>query len=151
LVADVAFIGGLRHGFRTASITRYSFDTFSSGNTMAHDSTGSHDGHDFAHPFPVWGLLAVFFALVFLTILTVAQANFELGSMEIVFSMIIATIKASLVVFFFMHLAFDKSYNAIIFLGSLLFVSLFLGFTIMDSQTTKQNFIVKTGAESNMP
>lgn len=117
---------------------------------MSHESasqTHGHSEHDFAHPFPVWGLLFVFFALVFLTILTVAQANFDVGGIDIVLSMIIATIKASLVVFFFMHLAFDKSYNAIIFLGSLLFVSLFLGFTLLDSQTTKQNFILKTDIE----
>lgn len=120
---------------------------------MAHDAashTHGHDAHDFAHPLPVWGLLAVFFALVFLTILTVAQANLPLGGLDIIFSMVIATIKAALVVFFFMHLAFDKSYNAIIFLGSLLFVSLFLGFTIMDSQTTKENFIVKTTLEDEL-
>lgn len=110
------------------------------GNADSH----AHDPHDFAHPFPVWGLLAVFFALTFLTIITVAQANFDLGSWDVVISLAIATVKASLVVLFFMHLAFDKSYNAIIFIGSLLFVSLFLGFTLMDSQTTLDGKITKT-------
>jgi cytochrome c oxidase subunit 4 len=109
----------------------------------AHDSAHG-EGHDFAHPFPVWGLLAVFFALVFLTLITVYQATFDLGSWEIVLSLVIATIKASLVVLFFMHLAMDKSYNAIIFVGSLLFVSLFLGFTLMDSQTTLEDRIPTT-------
>lgn len=113
---------------------------------MSHESTASahddgHSGHDFAHPFPVWGLLAVFFALVFLTIVTVAQSKFDLGSWEVFFSLFIATIKACLVVLFFMHLAFDKAYNAVVFIGSLLFVTLFLGFTLMDSQTTKQDRI----------
>lgn len=91
--------------------------------------------HDFAHPFPVWGLIAVFFALVFLTIVTVAQASFDLGGWDIILSMIIATIKATLVVLFFMHLAFDKPFNAIIFVASLFFVALFIGGTIADSQT----------------
>jgi cytochrome c oxidase subunit IV len=120
---------------------------------MAHDTAhgDGRPGYDFAHPFPVWGLLAVFFALVFLTIITVAQANLDLGSYDIVISMVIATIKASLVVFFFMHLAFDKPFNAVVFLGSLLFVSLFLGFTLMDSQTTKETFVPKTGSAEATP
>lgn len=109
-------------------------------SNSAHAHGEGRPGYDFAHPFPVWGLLAVFFALVFLTIVTVAQASFDFGSYEVLISMIIATIKASLVVFFFMHLAFDKPYNALLFLGSLLFVSLFLGFTLMDSQTTRETF-----------
>ena len=117
---------------------------------MAHHSTASahgdghddsHSGHDFAHPFPVWGLLAVFFALVFLTIITVYQAKFDLGSYEVLLSLIIATVKATLVVLFFMHLIYDKAYNQIIFVSTLLFVTLFLGFTLMDSQTTKQDKI----------
>jgi cytochrome c oxidase subunit 4 len=112
---------------------------------MSHESAHG-DGHDFAHPFPVWGLLAVFFALVFLTIITVYQARFDLGSFEIVLSLIIASIKASLVVLFFMHLAMDKAYNAIIFVGSLLFVALFLGFTLMDAHTTKMDKIPTTVA-----
>lgn len=120
---------------------------------MAHSSSDAahgegRPGYDFAHPFPVWGLLAVFFALVFLTIVTVAQANLELGGYDVLASMIIATIKASLVVFFFMHLAFYKAYNAILFLGSLLFVTLFLAFTLMDSQTTKETFEPKTTVEA---
>ncbi len=106
----------------------------------AHAHGEGRPGYDFAHPFPVWGLLAVFFALVFLTIVTVAQASFDFGSYEVLISMIIATIKACLVVFFFMHLAFDKPYNAVLFLGSLLFVTLFLAFTLMDSQTTREMF-----------
>lgn len=117
---------------------------------MAHHSTSDthgHDPHDFAHPFPVWGLLAVFFALVFLTIATVAQSHFDFGSYEVLVTMVIATIKASLVVLFFMHMAFEKSYNALIFVSSLLFVSLFLGFTLMDSQTTKETFEVKSAAD----
>ena len=43
----------------------------------------SEDGHDFAHPMPVPILLAVFFALTFLTIVTVAQASFDFGAFEV--------------------------------------------------------------------
>ena len=81
-------------------------------------------------------LLAVFFALVLLTIITVAQASFNFGSFDVAIVMIIATIKAGLVMAFFMHLAFDKPFNVIVFLGSFVFVALFVIFTLSDSQMT---------------
>jgi cytochrome c oxidase subunit IV len=105
----------------------------------AHDSHGSHGhghGHgEFSHPAPVWMLLAVFFALLGLTLLT-------FGDLEIVFSLIIATIKAGLVIAFFMHLLWDKPLNAIVILSSLIFVSLFLGFCLMDAQGYRDNLIM---------
>ena len=86
----------------------------------------SEDGYDFAHPMPVPVLLAVFFALVFLTIVTVAQASFDFGGSDVIIVMVIATMKAALVAFFFMHLAFDKPFNVFIFFGSFVFVALFV-------------------------
>jgi cytochrome c oxidase subunit 4 len=103
---------------------------------MAHAaSTHGHDDHhdgDFAHPIPLWILFATFFALVFLTFLTVGLAQLELGSWEIWTSLVIASIKAGLVMAFFMHLRWDKPLNAVVFLSSLIFVTLFLGFTLLD-------------------
>ncbi len=81
-------------------------------------------------------LLAVFVALVGLTILTVAQASFDFGSFDVAIVMTIATVKAGLVMAFFMHLAFDKPFNVIVFLGSFVFVGLFVIFTLSDSQMT---------------
>jgi cytochrome c oxidase subunit 4 len=100
----------------------------------------SNDGYDFAHPMPVPVLLAVFFALVFLTILTVVQTNFDFGSFEIAIVMIIATIKAALVMAFFMHLAYDKPFNIIVFMSSFVFVALFVIFTLSDSKMTSPSF-----------
>lgn len=100
----------------------------------------SKDGYDFAHPIPVPMLLSVFFALVFLTIVTVAQASFDIGSLDILVVMVIATIKAALVMAFFMHMAYDKPFNVIIFLSSFGFVALFLIFTMSDSAQTSPAF-----------
>ncbi len=100
----------------------------------------SDDGYDFAHPMPVPMLLAVFFTLVFLTILTVAQSNFDLGSFDIAVVMVIATIKAGLVMAFFMHLAYDKPFNIIVFMSSFVFVALFVIFTLSDSKFTSKDF-----------
>lgn len=100
----------------------------------------SDDGHDFAHPMPIPMLLSVFGALVVLTIVTVAQASFDFGSFDVAIVMVIATIKAGLVMAFFMHLAFDKPFNVIVFLGSFVFVGLFVIFTLSDSQMTSHSF-----------
>jgi len=91
----------------------------------------------------VWQLLAVFFALIGLTILTVFQSTLGLGDLELALSLFIATIKASLVVLFFMHMIHDKPLNAIIFLSSFVFVALFIGFTLMDAHAYKDSVELK--------
>jgi cytochrome c oxidase subunit IV len=106
----------------------------------SHQADHGHDPHDFAHPMPVWILLAVFFALTFLTIVTVAQASFDLGSLDVAVTMVIATIKATLVMLFFMHLAYDKPFNLIIFLSSFVFVALFIIFTLTDANMNSGSF-----------
>lgn len=109
------------------------------GHAHGSHAHGGRPGWDFAHPFPIWGLLLVFVALLFLTILTVAQASLNLGGWDVLLTMIIATTKATLVVLFFMHLAFDKPFNAIVFVSSLFFVALFIGGTLSDSQLYKES------------
>ena len=101
----------------------------------------SDDGYDFAHPISLSLLFGTFFALVFLTIVTVAQSNFDFGSYDVAIVMFIATIKAALVAFFFMHLAFDKPFNNIVFFASFVFVGLFILFTLSDSQMTAHDMI----------
>lgn len=110
-------------------------DHVAANDISSQSAHGEH--HGFAHPAPVWQLLAVFFALIFLTILTVYQATFDLGNWELGLSLFIATIKAALVIMFFMHMLHDKPLNAIIFLSSFIFVALFLGFTLMDAHGYK--------------
>jgi cytochrome c oxidase subunit 4 len=107
----------------------------------AHAEGDHADGehHGFSHPMPIWQLLAVFFALIILTGLTVYQSTLDFGNMELILSLFIATIKASLVILFFMHMLHDKPLNAIIFLGSFIFVALFLGFTLMDSSAYRDS------------
>lgn len=98
----------------------------------------AHDGHHgFSHPMPVWQLLAVFSALITLTLLTVFQSTLGLGALEIWLSLFIATIKAGLVILFFMHMIHEKPFNAIVFLSSFIFVALFLGLVLMDAHGYK--------------
>lgn len=117
------------------------------------DAAGHGHGHDgeFSHPMPIWMLLTVFVALLALTILTVFQSTFNLGNIEVWLSLSIATIKAGLVIAFFMHLLWDKPLNVIIILSSLVFVSLFLGFTMMDAQGYRENLIMNSTLDDSQP
>ncbi|TWU38468.1 cytochrome C oxidase subunit IV family protein [Novipirellula artificiosorum] len=110
----------------------------------AHSVSGDHheqDGWDFAHPMPVPMLLAVFIALVILTVITVAQASFDFGSYDVAIVMGIATVKAILVGLFFMHLLYDKLFNLAVFLSAFVFVGLFVILTVSDSRLTSKDFI----------
>lgn len=101
-----------------------------------HGHGGAHgDGHDhgLAHTTPVWLLFGVLGALLVLTIATVAVTSVDLGAQNnLIVAMIIATVKAALVCTFFMHLLWDKKFNAILFLTSVLFLILFLSMATTD-------------------
>ena len=100
------------------------------------DPHADHAEHNpIAHVMPKSMLLGVFAALLVLTAATVVFASFELGRYEIVVALSIATVKALLVATFFMHLRYDNPLNAAILLFSLIFVALFLGLTILDTQS----------------
>jgi len=91
-------------------------------------------GHEnFAHAVPLPVLAAVFAALLLLTLLTVAATWYDLGSWNLIIALGIATLKAALVVLFFMHLRYDNPFYAVVFITALLFVALFLGLTLLDT------------------
>ena len=95
-----------------------------------------HDGqadHGLAHTTPIPLLLGILGALLVLTVLTVSVTSIDLGQQgNLVVAMVVATIKAGLVVTFFMHLRWDRIFHLILFLTSVLFVILFLSMTITD-------------------
>ena len=65
-------------------------------------------------------------ALVMLTFITVGASYLNFGNWNVVIAIGIATIKASLVALFFMHLIHDKATSSVIFLISVFFLGLFL-------------------------
>jgi cytochrome c oxidase subunit IV len=74
-------------------------------------------------------------ALLILTVLTVVAAGIDFGSGNVVIALTIATIKASLVALFFMHLRYDKPVNAIIAMAGFLFLGIFLMFCLLDAES----------------
>jgi len=79
-------------------------------------------------------------ALLVLTAITVLAAGFDFGQGNVVIALFIATIKASLVVLFFMGLRWDKPVNAIIALAGFLFLGIFLLFCLLDFDARNNPF-----------
>ncbi len=87
------------------------------------------------HILPLRVYLMVGSALLALTFVTVYVSTFDFGEWNLIVAMIIAAVKATLVVLFFMHLFYDSKVYFSIFLGSLLFLAIFITFTLFDTQT----------------
>jgi len=92
----------------------------------AHEHTETHE-HGGPKVFAV--TLA---ALLILTVITVYVASFDLGNINVVAAIAIATVKATLVALIFMHLRHDKPVNAVIAISGFLFLGLLLMFCLTD-------------------
>ena len=90
-----------------------------------HDPYGNH-----ISALPVY--YAIYGALLILTVLTVAVSYADLGPLSLPVAMLVAIIKASLVVGYFMHLKYDTPFNVLVFFGSLVFLAIFFVFVMVD-------------------
>lgn len=86
------------------------------------------------HITPVKTLIQVGVALTILTIITVAIGYLRLPQpYNVIFAIGIAIIKASLVAMFFMNLYWDKKFNALVLIVSILFFTALVGITMLDT------------------
>ena len=83
---------------------------------------------------PIKYYLITFLSLIILTIITIYTAKYvDLGkSGNVILALVIADIKASLVILFFMGLRWGSTFNRVFFLSSILFLMIFLVFTLID-------------------
>ena len=98
---------------------------------MSHASTESREPKP--HVLPVSVYLAVWGGLLVLTVITVWISYFNFGVMNLLVAMAVASVKASLVVLFFMHLKYDEKFNAVVFTGCLAFLFTFFVLTLADT------------------
>jgi cytochrome c oxidase subunit 4 len=98
-------------------------------------ATEHHDDHHgISHVASIKVLAGTGGALLLLTLVTVAATKVDFGTnINLAVAMLIAVVKATLVVLFFMHLKYDKLFHSVIFVSALLAASLFVGFTLMDT------------------
>ena len=95
----------------------------------------SHDHHEETHAHEPVGYGTYFitwFALVFLTAITVTAAGLHLGSISVLTALVIATIKASIVVYLFMHMKYEDRGLKLLILVMLGFLAIMLGLTFTD-------------------
>ena len=89
-----------------------------------------HESHEHVTPLPIY--YAVFGALLFLTGITYLVSYADLGPGSLPVAMLVAVIKASLVVGFFMHLKYEDRTFQFMFVCALLFVSIFFTVVLFD-------------------
>lgn len=74
----------------------------------------------------------VFGALMVLTLTTVGVATIDLGPMNIVAALVIAAVKATLVIMFFMHVRYSKPLIRLVVFAAVLWLAMLIGLTLTD-------------------
>jgi len=109
---------------------------------MSEQAHSDHADHDHSsHIVPFWLLVTIGGTLMVLTYVTVLVASFDLGAINLVVALMIATFKASLVCLYFMHLRWGNPLNAFIFIFALVCVTLFIFFALLDSTAYQPDII----------
>ncbi|NUQ61619.1 MAG: cytochrome C oxidase subunit IV family protein [Pirellulales bacterium] len=93
----------------------------------------AREAEHYGHIMPLWVLAGVLLTLVVLTVATVAATWVDLEPWNLAIALGIATVKAALVVLYFMHLRYDHPFNALVFVTALLFLAMFLGGALTDT------------------
>lgn len=96
-----------------------------------------HSAHDSGmhHVIPLKTYLTVFAALIGLTVVTVGASRIDFGVLNTVIAFGIATVKATLVLAFFMHLKYDNMMNRVIILSAAFFLIVLYFFCALDEGT----------------
>ena len=93
------------------------------------------------HVVPLPVLFAVLGTLLVMTYVTVAVSGHDFGRFNLWIALGIAVFKASLVLLFFMHLKYDKPFNAVVIIVSMALVMLFIGIALTDATQYEPNRI----------
>ncbi len=100
------------------------------------------DDHGLSHVASIKVLIGTGSTLLALTVVTVLATKLDFGAnINLGIAMLIAVVKATLVILFFMHLKYDKLFHTVVFVSAILAASLFVGFTLMDSSQYQQTNI----------
>jgi cytochrome c oxidase subunit 4 len=91
-------------------------------------SSGTATGH----VSPISLYITIFLALMVLTAVTVGAAFVNLGQFNFLVAMIIAVFKASLVVWYFMHVKYQSSLTKLTLATGLFFLAILLGMMLID-------------------
>ena len=93
----------------------------------------NHGAEHVPHVLPLRTYFATWGTLVVLTAVTVGASYLDFGSWNLIIALFIATVKALTVALIFMHLWFDHKFHALILGSALVFLTIFIGFTLADT------------------
>src|SRR5271157_1434418 len=93
----------------------------------------NHTEHDYVgHIIPANRYVVIWAILMLGTAITVFAASLELGVFNIVLALLIATIKGTLVVLFFMHLRYSTKLTMVTVIASIFWLFILFGLTMTD-------------------
>ena len=96
---------------------------------------GEHGGAHTEHIVPISTYLGVFFALMIGTALTTWVAYIDLGPFNTVVALVIAFIKMTLVVLFFMHVKYATGLTRIVIVAGFFWLAIMITLTSADEFT----------------
>ena len=99
---------------------------------MSAEHAHAHESHGAAHVSPVSLYVTIFLALMVLTGVTVAAAFVNLGQFNFLVAMIIACFKASLVIWYFMHVKYQSRLTKLTVATGLFFLAILLSMMLID-------------------
>ena len=92
----------------------------------------AHASHGAGHVSPVSLYVTIFLALMMLTAVTVGAAFVNLGQFNFLVALIIAVFKASLVIWYFMHVKYQSALTKLTVATGLFFLMILLTLTMVD-------------------
>jgi cytochrome c oxidase subunit 4 len=92
-----------------------------------------HEQH--GHVVPVETYVGIFVALIVLTGVTTGVAYIDLGVMNTVVALAIATVKMLLVVLFFMHVKYSPGLTRLVIIAGFFWLAILVAFTLSDELT----------------
>lgn len=99
---------------------------------MSHDPQHGHDEH--AHePVGYGTYFLTWFALLVLTAITVTAAGMHFGKASVAVALIIAIVKASIVLYLFMHLKYESKIFHYLLLIMIVIMAINIGLTFTDT------------------
>ncbi|AUX26197.1 cytochrome c oxidase subunit IV [Sorangium cellulosum] len=115
-----------------------------------HGHGHGHGADHVPHVLPLKVYIATWLALLVLTVVTVAVSYVDLGAANLAVAMLIASMKAGVVALIFMHLKWDLKFHTLIFLSSLIFLAIFIGFTMFDTNNRGRAEALEAERPANM-
>ncbi len=85
-----------------------------------------------AHIFDYKSLFYVLVALLILTGITIGVSSIDFGKMNVWIALLIASVKGTLVLMFFMHMKYEGKLFILSFITTLFFLAIMISFTFWD-------------------